>query len=267
MMPETKLDHNFLKKLLAVIAATFVLTIIIFGWRDVAPVPPYIIVSPDQDNEIDSVTSAMSLEFPTKASPSVRDDASVSIQLEWTNSIEQMQELNLWAQERGKVSFPVQGDDYDTYDNMTLQSLAENNHDVKAMTILGVKLRGDTGLHWLRLAAIYDSSYALTWAGSISTAVSLSAPEEVKRAGLIDALTYKKVAEIRGDFYSSRGINMDHFETQLRVRLTDEDKALAEKKARPLYDELESQRIQLGLGKFDNSVPPAVEAYYRKFIF
>ncbi|HTF97129.1 MAG TPA: hypothetical protein VL995_13420 [Cellvibrio sp.] len=251
------------KRLLVVAGVALILVIATIVWCGRVSVTSSSVVSSSVQNERPAAF-VISSESPR---PNPQAHITVSAQLDWTGSVEQRQVLNSWAQGRGQLSSSVQGDDYDTYDNMALQSLAENNHDVKAMTILGVRLRGAEGIRWLNLAAVYGSSYALVCASAISTAVSPSASEEVKRAGLIDALTYKTVAEIRGDFYSSRSANMDHFETQLGVRLTDEDKALAEKKARPLYDELEAQRIQLGLGKFDNSVPPAVEAYYRKFIF
>ncbi|HTF97127.1 MAG TPA: hypothetical protein VL995_13410 [Cellvibrio sp.] len=265
-------DISTFRKLLLV-AGLFMAIVLLFvtGWRHsvISVVPSLVetqftkssksamLTRPATDTENMVGTQIESVPTPSFDNPS----------LEWTDSVEQKQEFEAWTSSRGYVSTPWTGDSYDAYDDATLQMLAEKNQDLKAMIFLGIRASGEERIKWLNRAAVYGSSYALLWAGSGYAALHPTESEQVKKANLIKALAYKKVLELRNDFYSSRGINIKLYESKLGISLSDHDKALAEQKAQTLYSELESQRIQLGLGKFDNSVPPAVEAYYQKFVF
>jgi hypothetical protein len=202
------------------------------------------------DGKKASFVGAQSLKF-SEASPIV-----------WSDSEDQKNELELWYVSRGKVN-STYAETYDSYDKATLEAMALNNHDVTAMTYLGRRaLNMEEMRKWYNMAAIYGSSFALMLASSKSAGISQAEPEDIKRAALTDALMYKKVAELRNDYRSSRGAAMDLYESSLGLTLNEQDKVIAEEKSHQLYSALEAQRVELGLGKFDNSVPPLVEAFY-----
>jgi hypothetical protein len=214
------------------------------------------------------LTSATS---PVKPAPTTNSDSTIvpsatDLSVKWEYTDAQMQEVRAWARSRGSVTIRSDGEYY-SYNLETLRTLAENSHDVKAMTVLAQMSGAAERLKWYRLAAVYGSSDALVGAAIASFENDPATPDDVKRAQLLDALAYKKVAELRNDFLATRGFDIETLQNQAGIRLTDEDKTMAEQMAQPLYDELEAQRVQLGLGKFDNSAPPVVEAYYRAYVF
>lgn len=210
-------------------------------------------------NPVSVVSNSKNIPSPNVPSLKTSENGSVT----WVDSEEQKNELELWALSRGKVSFTYT-DTYDSYDKVTLEALARNNHDVKAMTKLGTNIPGDEGRKWLNMAAIYGSSFALAMAGVYASGIHPTESEGIKKAALIDSLVYKKVAELRNDYYSGRFVSVDLYEAKLGLVLSDQDKSEAEERSHLLYDALEVQRIQLGLGKFDNSVPVLVEAFYKE---
>ena len=90
-----------------------------------------------------------------------------------------------------------------------------------------------------------------------------NSPEEKKRPVLIEAAAYISVAASRGDLYNFKYMGIGLYESRFNMKLSESDLNLVSSRAQEIYNSLESQRIELGLGQFDNSIPPAIKEYFR----
>lgn len=98
-----------------------------------------------------------------------------------------------------------------------------------------------------------------------SKITSPNSTAEQKHQATIEVLAYAEFMALRGEFgakyqeqknlYSIYGVS---------DRLTVEDKAAIKTKAKEIYDYYEAQRIQLGLGAFDNTVPAGKQKIHQK---
>jgi hypothetical protein len=185
----------------------------------------------------------------------------------WVGSDQQNAELKTWAQSRGWIDITYRAmADYETYNKETLERMANEDHNMQAMMRLGIEFRE---YEWLEKAAVYGSSFALTCLAikdlPIGKPAEEQGSEETQRLAYIESLAYKKAAELRNDYYTSQAASKSRYKQAYGITLTEEDIRKSEKRAQEIYNNLEAQREKLGLGKFDNSVPPSVEAYYRYF--
>lgn len=271
-MESTNAMHLGKRFIVCALAIGLMLAGVVLGWRNL-PSSQESSSTGDSANQYPGPSTALPTSEPaTSPSQSIQAaaiepsaaPAMTDQPVEWNFTDDQKREVRAWARSRGSVTIGSDPEYY-SYNREILRALAENSQDVKAMSVLAQMSVPVERLKWYRLAAVYGSSDALAGAALAAFANDSGAPEALKRAQLIESLAYLKVAELRNDFLAGRGVDIDELQNQAGVRLTQEDKAAAEQMAQPLYDELEAQRIQLGLGKFDNSVPPVVEAYYRMY--
>jgi hypothetical protein len=154
--------------------------------------------------------------------------------------------------------------EYKAYDLETLERLAEAG-DLKAMVALGWLYlsverygRPDSLVKYegiMKRAALYGSTAAL---GSLS---SFQSKPEVTDEDLIERFAWAHVGTLRGDMWPSENAMSDA--RIYKFEFTDAAVTQIKARAHELYNQLEQQRIEMGLGNFDNSRPPEVDNLFR----
>lgn len=178
------------------------------------------------------------------------------------------EELVRWRLERG---YPDESNSYDSYDEATLNALAETG-DVRAIHKLA-EFYGSRGelsdaerevvasLH--RRAALYGSTFAFLYLGIEKESAYTRLPQDdpKRHATAIEILATYNVAALRGDKMPNlaRG---KHFVSNNNIQLTEEDKQLIEARAQEIYNNLSKHRDALSLDEFDNYVPESVNQYF-----
>ena len=183
----------------------------------------------------------------------------------WIGDAAQNDERLAWLAARGWYDVSNNNkDDYKTYSKEALEQLA-NNGDLKALTLLVKGTGGSERKNLETKAAVYGSTFALV--GLIRATLPLSAEvlsSEQKKARILEGAAYAKVAEMRGDLWPTYEDHLKEIEDgTYKEKFTDEDRQAIDAIANDIYADLESQRMALGLGKFDNSYPPLIRAYYK----
>lgn len=178
------------------------------------------------------------------------------------------EEIRKWFSSRGNFSFlgPEYLNDYRSYDNKTLHQLSDTG-DLKAMYILSERadsLEKMREIHWK--AALYGSTQAIIEIGSLNEELNFNNLDPAtKKQKAMDAFSFYEAAQMRGDWWgimsSGRSITIRH-----NINFTPEEKQKIENKAKSVYNELQEQRIKLGLGEFDNSVPDSVIQFYEMIL-
>jgi len=179
----------------------------------------------------------------------------------------QLDEVLSWKAARGWYDTSNDtADDYKTYSEEILKQLADNG-DIKALHLLARWAPLDESSRLLTKAAIHGSTFALVGLSNrVDTdgvLVEKKIPEDKRRPILIEAAAYRQVAAMRGDLMVAKFQGISFLESVYDMKLTNLDLEQVNSRAREIYDSLESERIALGLGKFDNSIPPAIKVYYR----
>ena len=175
--------------------------------------------------------------------------------------------VDKWRESRGYFS-DADFQMYENYGIETVKRLASDG-DVKAIRTLArmyTTKGGDPDLvvSTLREAAIRGSSEALILVGMITKTPrhfpQFSGPDgdELYKKDMLESLAIFKAASIRGD----REVEERITETRSQLKLTPEDDRYIEQRGTEIYNEMEEKRKALGLGPFDNSIPPQVNDYY-----
>jgi hypothetical protein len=172
-----------------------------------------------------------------------------------------------WQASHGDPRFmPME---YKSYSIETLQKLSDGG-DIYAMQLLADKVQfltrdGESKAKGLLLrAAVYGSTNALNIQAIHEMHLILDASNELERkARVIDNLVYIKAAALRGDLthYYRDMTSPVAKNTGSNVTLTEADVKEINDKAVALIDELQKQRMALGLGEFDNSQSPEVKRF------
>lgn len=152
---------------------------------------------------------------------------------------------------------------YNTYDEKTLQELGDNG-DLLALTVLMERSMMNFNVESLEKtfaaiekAAVYGSTPALR---NRAIAVPVSMYEEGSegyRAAMRESLALYEVGLIRGDPRFRGYIREKLRDTSYKI--SDEDQALIDLRAKEIYDHLTQKRKALGLGGFDNSMPEGLD--------
>lgn len=154
-------------------------------------------------------------------------------------------------------------DDYDAYSPEVLQTLAEQG-DIRAIHKVASRAPAAEQNRLLTKAAVYGSTLAFSELATgvlVDSGIKADSRESEKKSAVVTAMAYLEVAKIRGDSTASILKFVDP-EARYRLTLTDVDKQQISQEAQRIYADLEQQRISLGLGEFDNTVPPVVHAYF-----
>lgn len=186
------------------------------------------------------------------------------------NDAANQEDVKNWFGDRG---YNIWGaiKEYDSYNEETLKNLADNG-DLRALSVLEKLYSSKNTYEGHKMAqaireksAIYGSTDALATLGTVkhSEFMSLPATDEGRTPALIEALAFYQAAQLRGDSlsYFTSGNYLINNNGNL---LTGDDYQKINTRAQEIYSDLESKRIELGLGKFDNSVPDAVKEFFNK---
>jgi hypothetical protein len=172
--------------------------------------------------------------------------------------------LQSWGESRGRFTKETLTD-YASYDLDTLMTLSDAG-DIKAMTALArlysspgysSKYGLDYSIPLYYKAAVYGSSYAFE---RLAIAFEVKQHASFTMEDHIEILAIKNVAALRGDYYP----NFDGYSYLKRhkITLSPADITAIKTKSEALYQQLLSERRQLGLGDFDNSVPSPVKNFF-----
>jgi hypothetical protein len=176
--------------------------------------------------------------------------------------------LRRWQESRGTFLDEVL-DEYSDYDISTLQQLADTG-DLKAMASLIKKYVSPEyvdkyGLVYsmplMKLAAAYGSTDAFEqYATAYNALNGYDVAPAVKRATVLEVLAWQNAAALRGDILPNHLAGSDI--KRENIELSEQDIAAIRQRSQQIYDEAQEQRRQLGLGDFDNSVPPEVKKFF-----
>ncbi len=161
---------------------------------------------------------------------------------------------------------------YRRYGVETLEELAAGG-DMKAMIVLSelyvtephvVDHGLEAALRMLRQAAVHGSSEALgRYASGYRSLHSQDLDAQSMRPQFLESLAWQQVAGLRGDALPSSTV-------EIVIKAAGvEEPTLAEKdwiqeRAEEIYNELLSERLDRGLGDFDNDVPAEVSNFFAR---
>jgi|GEM_PF-337192 len=177
------------------------------------------------------------------------------------------EEMDQWLYSRGYTSsLSGKDEEYKSYSLETLKTLADGG-DIHAMTALAAKIHDRAqSTKLIKRAAVYGSTEALQLLALRSdTNYDLAEYEgklsvEDKRKLLLESMAYNEVAVLRGDkvtwYYGESS-----FKNSRKIDFTETEWQQIKERAQVIYNELQQQRTELGLGEFDNSVPDSVKKY------
>lgn len=176
-----------------------------------------------------------------------------------------------WFTERGYSSWSGNPNEYSSYNEETLKKLADGG-DIRAMDALG-KLYLDTahaadyGLNaaipLYTKAAIYGSTDALQSLG-VSKEIRgylRADTDEARKVEALEVLSIYNVSALRGDKFPNDTVAAA-FISNNSIVLTEADQQKINERSLQIYNDLQQKRRDLGLGDFDNSVPPEVNKFF-----
>ena len=177
------------------------------------------------------------------------------------------EKVKLWFAERGNYSFygPDAYGDYLTYDLETLNKLSDSG-DIKAMHVLADRAGSFADLKKiLSKAAIHGSTEAIIRLGSLNENdegfIEHMSPEK-RQAKILEALAHYEAAQLRGDLWGTIASGQSLLD-RYKVDLSEEDLQYIKDRGRQIYDTLQAQRTEIGLGQFDNHIPEPVMNFYK----
>lgn len=179
-------------------------------------------------------------------------------------------EIKKWFAERGNYNFygPDALSDYAGYDMETLERLGDSG-DIKAMHVMADRAKSfDELKKILWKAAIYGSTEALIQLGGSKENDEGSIdkiPVERQKEKILEIMAYYEVAQMRGDWWGNI-TSAPSLIKRFPVDLSEHDKQLIKIGAEHIYNNLQAQRTELGLGNFDNSVPDLVIKFYEEML-
>ncbi|HTF94619.1 MAG TPA: hypothetical protein VL995_00670 [Cellvibrio sp.] len=214
----------------------------------------------------DAAESNIPVAQDNKLIPTKHSEPVLNVKTEkWIGDASQVAVLTKWNEQRGWYdASDANHDDYKTYSTEALNRLADEG-DLRALHLLVRRSNGSDRKKLLKKAAVYGSTFALAQLSievSKTREVAQNMSDDQKRAMMIDALSYVAVAKKRGELSYADSEKIERLEERYGLKLSDKDKHKIDSRAEEIYSDLEGQRISLGLGKFDNSIPPVVMSFF-----
>lgn len=174
-----------------------------------------------------------------------------------------------WDESRGRFD-DESLKDYAGYNMDTLKILADGG-DLKAMIALSKlyisdEYAGEYGSSYsmplLKKAAAYGSSYAMELYATTYDSVHY-ADGTYTHDVLLEVLAWNNAAALRGDMYPNNSARLEL--KRKKVQLNQIDAQKIRTRSEEIYNEVLAERKALGLGDFDNSVPPDVKKFFSYF--
>ncbi len=179
--------------------------------------------------------------------------------------------FNHWREARGHNG--PQNEVYQNYDKDTLEALVAQG-DMRAMhTLADLYLDSELAL---TVSDSYTQAQLLYWKaaqqGSTMALEKLAfieelklsnheLPTETRRMIELQALAYLGAADIRGDRWPSLVYGRGMIDRQ-NIKVTADDEWTVSQGAEHIYNQLLAERIEMGLGEFDNSVPSQAQKLF-----
>lgn len=176
-----------------------------------------------------------------------------------------------WMSDRGYIDSNLR-EIYKSYPFEALVKLASEG-DLTAIDLMANMALGKgnikIGISYLNLAAIYGSTSAL------DRLTAFSAPhypndktEAQRRPSVLETLAIAKSIEYRGDLNLATTSASSFAQSykrlyQTELNLTSKEATYIERRARNIYDKLQKERIERGLGDFDNSILQSVNNFHK----
>lgn len=166
-----------------------------------------------------------------------------------------------YTYERGLIS-PEDREIYQNYPLAVLQGLGDAG-DIHALQELGRRASkaGNFKLafDYYEAATVYGSTTALAYLrNTYELANRLYLDKSNGKHALVMIFSYLRVAELRGDYSDSMGVDRlseMHERTYGKTELDEIDYRVIERIAAAIYAGMETRRTELGLEPFDNTVP------------
>lgn len=168
--------------------------------------------------------------------------------------------INRWKFDRGYLPNDASKiDEYDRFDVKTLKIMSDNG-DILAQTELISRSSGEEEKREIDKALAMGSTAAIINAGvAFRNEYKLAESDEQRHEALLNRLALYEFGALRGDRYHQ----IDAEYSLLRnIQISDEDRRIISERGKALYENLQLQRTELGLGNFDNSVPPEVKKFH-----
>jgi hypothetical protein len=202
-------------------------------------------------------------------------NSSAAIQSKGVLSEGDIRDINT-ANEQNIANPEFSESDYANYDEATLQKMADSG-DVTAMKALWLKyLKSDDVNDAEKMrplvtkAIVYGDRDMFKHMPELSKLsdqfTNPEASADDKHSAMIDILAYHEFMGLRGNLgqkYSGQEVFfMVHSTPEAPIKLTAADKTAIQARAKEIYANYEGERIKLGLGPFDNSVPEGLAKMY-----
>lgn len=251
----------------------FLIVIVLVVWANVSRTIPTAAVSTQLDSpSVEIGAQVVSANAQTIVTKPLKQNIKQAIPIEiqtMAGTPAEAAEVSDWYIKHGRHSA---SDDYDSYDQTTLEKLAVAG-DMRAMHALARMYADPQHLHLPEYG--FDAAIAQLWNaaahGSTQAFTDLATYHEVlfynheknneakKNAGL-EAMALYKAQELRGDRWPI--LSSSWMTLQNEINPTSTEQQLVNSRAQQLYDELQEKRRALGLGNFDNSVPDTVKRFF-----
>ena len=220
-----------------------------------------------EDQTITQTSNLTALPHPEATEHDAKQNASEELKPGSSAWAQMLKKYYAWGISHGYGQFLNLNSEYKTYDEHTLKVLADSG-DLEALGILGDRALKNNDVKLARQyneqAAIRGSTLALVIlnpGGPLWSSVSVEeertyyANEAERTKDYYETLAYGKVAALRGDLRQNN-IRNGYKVKSRKLVITDEDETAINQRAQEIYNDLESKRLALGLGKFDNTPIP-----------
>ncbi|MFO1389712.1 hypothetical protein [Cellvibrio sp.] len=181
------------------------------------------------------------------------------------------EKVHKWYIEQGYYDFDDQNQSYRSYDQATLETLAAKGDlraiDALAKLYMTEEFVRENGLasstQQFRNAAIWGSTFAFVRLATRyeSEVYMFSKTPEEKRYAALEVLALYSAGELRGEKWMNRD-SARTFKKLQGITLNETEQKFVAERANQIITDLQQERRRLGLGDFDNSVPPEVERFF-----
>jgi hypothetical protein len=151
-------------------------------------------------------------------------------------------------------------DEYSRFDVKTLKIMSDNGDIIAQTELISRFTAEEDRKREINKALAMGSTAAIIHRGVLyDNEYKLAKSDELRHEALLNRLALYEFGVLRGDRYHQ----IDAEYSLLRnIQLSEADRRIISERGKALYEQLQLQRIELGMGDFDNSVPPEVKKFH-----
>lgn len=185
----------------------------------------------------------------------------------------EMNQIEAWFASHGNFMFERERGQYASYSMETLKQLSDSG-DIRALheltklylnkeNSLTYGFDAAVPLYWK--AAAYGSTNALIELGIITDAKYRFGvyPAAEKQQANLEVLSLYEAAAMRGDKWGELVYEKSMISSS-GLDLTESDKEFINKRSQEIYNQIQQNRYEMGLGQFDNSVPDVISHFFKE---